>query len=594
MAGRDLTAGDLSRRLAEQAERFARELLPNGKREGHEWRAGSIHGEAGKSLGVHLTGEKAGIWSDFATGDSGDLLDLIAAQNGSDIRDACQQAKAMLGIADDTSLIGNGKGYARPKRPKCSTPKSAVRQYLTSRGLSDETLAAYRIGERGDEIVFPFLRDGDLVMAKTRKAADGVAPRPTEANCEPCLFGWQAIPPHAREIIITEGEIDALSVFEMGFPCLSLPYGGGGGNKQQWIEHEYDRLAVYDQIYLCLDNDATGQQAIDEIVKRLGRERIRVVRISAPYKDANDLLTKAKFTKADFAQLLLRADRLDPTELRRAADYADQVLGESSLVDLPGIDLPWPKTHGLFRMRYGETVVLAGYNGQGKTELAGHLTLAAMAQGERCCVASYEFLPHRWLRRLLRQAAAVENPSDEALRQRIDWTQDRLWLVDAKGHERATKTIDVFRYAAKRYGVKFFVIDNLSKCGIADDDYQGQKDFVDRLSEMAREMDVIVLLVMHMAKGDESRPGGKMQARGSGQITDLVDSLLIIWRNKPKEVALANGDEERAKEPDAKLICEKQRNGEHEPRFALWFHAKSHQFIEHPNQFATSYGRSAA
>lgn len=593
MAGRDLTAGDISQRLAEQAERFARELLPNGRREGHEWRAGSVHGEAGKSLGVHLTGEKAGVWSDFHTGEAGDLLDLIAAQNGTGIHDACKQAKAMLGIADDAGLVGGSKGYSRPKRPKCSTPKAAAKDYLAGRGLSEKTLDAYRIGERGGDIVFPFLREGDLVMAKVREAKDGAAPRPTEANCEPCLFGWQAIPPEAREIIITEGEIDALSVYEMGYPCLSLPYGGGGGNKQQWIEHEYERLAVFNQIYLCLDRDQAGQQAIAEIVKRLGRERIRVVRIPEPHKDANDLL-RSGMTTAEFSQLLLRADRLDPTELRRAADYTDQVLGEATLTDLPGIDLPWPKTHGLFRMRYGETVILAGYNGQGKTELAGHLTLAAMAQGARACVASYEFLPHRWLRRLLRQASAVENPSDEALKQRLDWTNDRLWLVDAKGRERATKTIEVMRYAAKRYGVKFFVIDNLSKCGIGDDDYQGQKDFVDRLSEMAREMDVIVLLVMHMAKGDESRPGGKMQARGSGQITDLVDSLLIIWRNKPKEAALANGNEDKANEPDAKLICEKQRNGEHEPRFALWFHAKSHQFIEHPQQFATSFGREVA
>lgn len=593
MAGRDLTAGDISQRLAEQAERFARELLPNGKREGHEWRAGSVHGEAGKSLGVHLTGEKAGVWSDFHTGEAGDLLDLIAAQNGTGIHDACKQAKAMLGIADDAGLVGGSKGYSRPKRPKCSTPKAAAKDYLIGRGLSEKTLDTYRIGERGGDIVFPFLREGDLVMAKVREAKDGAAPRPTEANCEPCLFGWQAIPPEAREIIITEGEIDALSVYEMGYPCLSLPYGGGGGNKQQWIEHEYERLAVFNQIYLCLDRDQAGQQAIAEIFKRLGRERLRVVRIPEPHKDANDLL-RSGMTTAEFSQLLLRADRLDPTELRRAADYTDQVLGEATLTDLPGIDLPWPKTHGLFRMRYGETVILAGYNGQGKTELAGHLTLAAMAQGARACVASYEFLPHRWLRRLLRQASAVENPSDEALKQRLDWTNDRLWLVDAKGRERATKTIEVMRYAAKRYGVKFFVIDNLSKCGIGDDDYQGQKDFVDRLSEMAREMDVIVLLVMHMAKGDESRPGGKMQARGSGQITDLVDSLLIIWRNKPKEAALANGNEDKANEPDAKLICEKQRNGEHEPRFALWFHAKSHQFIEHPQQFATSFGREVA
>jgi twinkle protein len=75
-------AAELAALLARDAEGVARMLLPNGKREGHEWRAGSTDGEAGKSLGVHLTGAKAGVWCDFATGENGDLLDLWARSCG--------------------------------------------------------------------------------------------------------------------------------------------------------------------------------------------------------------------------------------------------------------------------------------------------------------------------------------------------------------------------------------------------------------------------------------------------------------------------------------------------------------------------------
>lgn len=78
-AARRLTdIGDIVGGLAARSEALARELLPHGVREGHEWRVGSLAGEAGRSLAVHLGGGKAGVWSDFASGESGDALDLVA------------------------------------------------------------------------------------------------------------------------------------------------------------------------------------------------------------------------------------------------------------------------------------------------------------------------------------------------------------------------------------------------------------------------------------------------------------------------------------------------------------------------------------
>ena len=59
------TAAEIARLLAARVDQLVLDLLPTGHREGHEWRVGSIGGEPGHSLGVHLTGTKAGVWSDF-------------------------------------------------------------------------------------------------------------------------------------------------------------------------------------------------------------------------------------------------------------------------------------------------------------------------------------------------------------------------------------------------------------------------------------------------------------------------------------------------------------------------------------------------
>ena len=67
-----MTPKEISQLLAKDAESIARMLLPNGKRDGSEWRCGSVDGDEGTSLGVHLTGSKAGVWKDFSGGSGGD------------------------------------------------------------------------------------------------------------------------------------------------------------------------------------------------------------------------------------------------------------------------------------------------------------------------------------------------------------------------------------------------------------------------------------------------------------------------------------------------------------------------------------------
>src|SRR5262249_48631484 len=107
-----------------------------------------------------------------------------------------------------------------------------------------------------------------------------------EPDCEPVLFGWQAIDPEAREVTITEGELDAMSAFDYGWPALSVPFGGGKGDKQRWIESEFERLLRFETIYLALDNDAEGEAAAEEIANRLSRHRCR--RVILPRKDLNE------------------------------------------------------------------------------------------------------------------------------------------------------------------------------------------------------------------------------------------------------------------------------------------------------------------
>jgi len=120
------------------------------------------------------------------------------------------------------------------------------------------------------------------------------------------------------------------------------------------------------------------------------------------------------------------------------------------------------------------------------------------------------------------------------------------------------------------------------KCGVGREQYELQADFVDRLCYAAKAHRIHIHLVHHIRKGDdESRVPNKFDLRGAGEITDLADNVLIVWRNKPKEAKLRNGKatEEDLQKLDALLRVDKQRNGEWEGMVALWHHADSMQYV---------------
>lgn len=255
--------------------------------------------------------------------------------------------------------------------------------------------------------------------------------------------------------------------------------------------------------------------------------------------------------------------------------------------------MPWRKTHTQVQFRPGEVTIWGGANGQGKSLVTGQVGLSLCAQGELVCVASFEMKPMKTLERMARQWSAlnVNDPAfygnDIAMAQFIDlygqfseWTDGKLWLYDQQGTVTARQVCAVARYCAVEKGITHFVVDSLMKCVASEDDYNGQKAFVDELTAIARDHGMHIHLVHHIKKPtDESHKPTKYDFKGTGAITDQVDNVIAVWRNKAKEKNRAAGKLVADMEPDALLICDKQRNGEWEGQIGLWFDQQSMQYI---------------
>jgi twinkle protein len=606
---------EIVQRLNDRAEETAVMLLPAGRREGREWTVGNVQGEQGRSLKVCIEGTKKGVWSDFAAGEGGDFLDLWQIVKGITLPESIREAKRYLGIQEPAFEKLSAKSYRKPTAPKGAkkvVEQSPVQKYLMGRGLTLESINAYRLAEvdavgpwegwkkqqpwKGPWIVIPSFRGKELVSVKYLhlERPDGKKQTIVEPGCEPCLFGWQAITENSRAITLCEGEIDAVTLFQYGFPALSVPFGGGTGNKQQWIDNEFPHLDQFEEIFLALDMDEEGEKATREIINRLGAHRCKVVRL--PRKDANDCLQQG-VTREEICACFAVAESMDPGELKSPTAFRQVVIEEFFPPggEPPGILAPWRMKGKPVRFHRGEVTVWSGRNGHGKSLVLNQLALAAMEQRDRVCIASFEMHPRKTLSRMIRQALGKGDPERAEIESTLTWLDGKLWIFDLLGTAKVEKMMEVFRYAFHRYGVQQFIIDSLLKCGIASDDYKEQKAFLDLLNDFANATNSHVHLVAHSRKAEnELTPPGKMDVKGSGDISDLASNVWSVWRNRVKEEDLSKIEanepmkmarKEIEKMPDALLMSVKARDDRNEEgKIGLYFHKPSLQYLSRQNE----------
>jgi twinkle protein len=587
----------VKRDLAANVQAVVEFLLPNGVKQQNEWRAGSTDGERGRSLGVHLVGTKAGVWADFATGEGGDLLDLWIKVKGLTLGEALRAAGDWLGHVRPAATFQPKKAYKRPPKPHCVAPQAQVKRYLTEvRKIPFAILETYKIGERGSDIIFPFLLpNGELALAKFRKAVDGEKPQPTAKECEPILFGWQAISESAREIVVCEGEIDALSWAAYGWPALSLPFGGGPGNKQQWIENEFERMERFERIYLATDMDKEGERAATEIATRLGRHRC--YRVQLPHKDANACLMEG-VEKSVMDAAIANAVSLDPEGLRKPTDFTDAVVRafwpeEGVHV---GYRMPYERLSKKLLFRPAEVTLWSGSSGAGKSQILSDCTVDWIKQGARVCLSSLEMKGSSVLTRMARQVGGTDRPTAHYIGLCMQWLEQGLLLYDAIGKASADKIIEVFDYARAKYGCDQFIVDSLMRLGVASDDYVGQEKAIFKLVDWAVSSNIHLNIVAHSRKGTaQGGPPETEDVKGAMEIGANAFNIVTVWRNRGREEDIRKLENPGGREltdlekqelqdlretPGVIINIAKQRNGDFEGKAGLWFDEKTYRYYD--------------
>ena len=602
-----MNAFDLKNKLAEQAETVCRHIFPNGKRSKNEWQVGNIQGDAGKSLAVELPGAKAGFWVDRANPtDSGkSLLSLWSkALCGGDRESAILQAKEFLGVRDEFEKSikpSIPKAFKEPDKKgyKLLIPGGATHTYLVEeRELTNAVLNAAKVCQNSQDnaYVFPYFEpDGEtLRMLKFVKLTrDSSGKKSSWVNpaggAKPILFGMETVPKDADSLIITEGEIDALSWRVLGFHAVSIPM---GVNNEEWIPYCWDWLGRFEVIYLSYDTDEAGVNAARKVADRLGKERCWLIN-THPYKDMNEALVDGIEYPG---QLLDKATQIVPPEIQGFFDEREELEKRvlESDEELTGIRTPWPDLP--FGIRMGENTVITGYNASGKSLFLLHLCNHLAFHGLKGMIASMEVPTPESKAIILQQALCKSEITKEDLDGAQDSHLSNLYFYDVQGRVQWRRLLDCYRFGVKKYGFKFLVIDSFMLCGVSKKDLDGQNEFMNEIQVLQRETNTHPFVVAHAKKPEKDKgelfAPEKHDIEGSGDISNLAFNVIVVHRNIGKErkleAAIRKGDssaETAARlEPDGRIYLRKQKTGGRKERGKLGmqpvsYHMESQQLV---------------
>lgn len=457
-------------------------------------------------------------------------------------------------VDEDYNMDYKKKTYVKPKA-KIESLRTTAEKYLLLRCISTETMKVFKIGQDDkDNIIFPFYENEELVFVKyrpARKLKKGEDKAWREADTKPILFGMDNCEP-SFPLIITEGEIDCMSCYEVGLTnVVSIP---SGTEDLTWLDTCWGWLKQFDSVTLCMDNDEAGQKLVQKLTKKL-ENILYLVRFPEDIKDANELLfRKGKDVLRDTllnaveipVKGILRLSRLLPLDVKNIS---------RTLSNIKQLD------SSIGGFLDGEVTVWTGQRGDGKSTVVGQFMVEAVEQGKKVCAYSGELSP-QWFKYWIEcQMAGPNNMQsymdnadgkekffidDEVAKEMRAWYDDYFFIYDNTIVEKdeSENILKVFEHAVKRYDCKVFLVDNLmtAKSGMhrEDDYYRSQSNFVGELVTFARTYDCHVHLVAHPRKvAKNSLDIDCDDVAGIGDITNRVHNV-ILWTRLSEEKQRTN------------------------------------------------------
>lgn len=501
----------------------------------------------------------------------------FSAESGGSFCHRCQwkgswfDFKKAIGDNNAEILLANGIPYQHKPKVAVLPDQGVVTAYptalqwfpgvidylLNTRKLGHEVIRKYRVGaslyafqqEDGswqdqECVTFPWIeyrKDQETVVrVKARSLAEKGNMRLDPTGGGWGWFGWHTVPNDAREIVITEGEFDAMAVNEKtGMPTISLP--NGYRSLPPELVPYLDR---FERIILWFDSDVQGQESIEKFSEKLGRKRCSVVRSpndpEKGFKDANDALIKG----LDLKRILFNAEPLPHSQIITAKELRDEVYRELASAD-EIVGTPMDSLPGLTKImkghRGGELTLLTGRSGQGKTTVLSQISMDLANRGVHTLWGSFEIKNKRLVKKMLLQFCQRNLEKDLGS---FNYWYDRyeelpMWYMRFFGSTGIDQILDAMEYADYQFDVKHTILDNLQF--MTDDNsnnkFNAMDEVISKIRKFATQKNHHITLVIHPRKVGQGS-GEEMDTSdlgGTAKAEQEADTIIILQSGGEKK-----------------------------------------------------------
>lgn len=432
------------------------------------------------------------------------------------------------------------------KNAQIEVKGEAVR--LSKRCIRRETCQKYQCFKDGELLRFYYKdRSGTTVVGAKVKTVDKEFTW-EGSNKDKLLYGqWLyanggGSDKFEKKVIITEGEIDAMSVHEIfpNWPVVSLPNGAGAA--KQSIQRQLEWLQEFDSVILFFDNDKDGKEAVEQAAGVLPTGTVKVAKLDPRYKDASDAL-QANDSKA-ISSAVWSAESWAPGGIVRGQDLIATVTAPNPPCAHP---YPWQgvqsKLHGI---RYGELVTITAGSGIGKSSICRELAVHLLERNESVGYLALEESNRRTGLGLMSVASGqslhIGEHTPEKLHGIAKDTLDKwkLFLFDGFGSYDPDLIYKRVEYMALGLDVKVVFLDHLSilLSGLDGDERRMIDVTMTKLRSLVERTQVALFLVSHLRRTstDQNHEEGARvtlgQLRGSAAIAQLSDTVIALERNQ--------------------------------------------------------------
>ena len=422
--------------------------------------------------------------------------------------------------------------------------------FMSQRGISEQVFKKYGCyqvnryftgsGREEPAVAFPVIYKGNEASVKYRAVSGKLF---AASGSPPVLFGLNQHDPENKTVIISEGEVDALSWAEAGITnSFSVPTGASVSQQEKggWLWLSREVFDASDKIILALDNDEPGQAAAEEIARRIGKHRVWRIDYPDGCKDANDVLREHGPER--LRQIYQAAQPWPVTGLYDANHYTQQVHDLIQRGEDTGLSTGLQNVDEIFRIGTGQLIMVTGIPGSGKSEFIDHLLVNLAEQhGWRAALCSFENSPPEHIRKLVEKRARATADRADKVDEAIDWVAKHFFFIRFDDGSPATieAILERARVAVLRYGIRSLVIDPYNYITRSRDDSETQfvSDLLTQVRSFAVATECNVWFVAHpqklMRSADGSYPMPKgYDISGSAAWFAKADSGLTVGRGQ--------------------------------------------------------------